>query len=86
MVGQSMYLWIGFCYFVVLKEFKEILRKQATVEAFTEWLDGVVEQKVVKVYLYDIAILVKWYGAEIFKYESIVVVKKVCLLLMLWWW
>ncbi|KAK3101138.1 hypothetical protein FSP39_001224 [Pinctada imbricata] len=31
-----------------LREFKEILRKQATVEAFTEWLDGVVEQKVVK--------------------------------------
>ncbi|XP_041367036.1 DNA-binding protein RFX6-like [Gigantopelta aegis] len=31
-----------------LREFKEILRKQATVEAFTEWLDGVVEQKVIK--------------------------------------
>ncbi|CAG5134146.1 unnamed protein product, partial [Candidula unifasciata] len=31
-----------------LREFKELLRKQATVEAFTEWLDIVVEQKVVK--------------------------------------
>ncbi|KAK6190328.1 hypothetical protein SNE40_002223 [Patella caerulea] len=31
-----------------LREFKEILRKQATVEAFTEWLDMVVEQRVVK--------------------------------------
>ncbi|XP_025086183.1 DNA-binding protein RFX6-like isoform X1 [Pomacea canaliculata] len=31
-----------------LREFKELLRKQATVEAFTEWLDLVVEQKVIK--------------------------------------
>ncbi|XP_064602079.1 DNA-binding protein RFX6-like [Liolophura sinensis] len=31
-----------------LREFKELLRKQATVEAFTEWLDAVVEQKVIK--------------------------------------
>ncbi|CAI9734235.1 DNA-binding protein RFX6-like [Octopus vulgaris] len=31
-----------------LQEFKELLRKQATVEAFTEWLDAVVEHKVVK--------------------------------------
>ncbi|CAG2213432.1 RFX6 [Mytilus edulis] len=31
-----------------LKEFKDLLRKQATVEAFTEWLDTLVEQKVVK--------------------------------------
>lgn len=31
-----------------LREFKEILRKQATVEAFTEWLDSVVETKVIK--------------------------------------
>ncbi|CAL1534755.1 unnamed protein product [Lymnaea stagnalis] len=31
-----------------LREFKELLRKQATVEAFTEWLDMVVEQKVIK--------------------------------------
>ena len=36
-------------FILVLREFKEILRKQATVEAFTEWLDGVVEQKVIKV-------------------------------------
>ncbi len=33
----------------VLKEFKELLRKQATVEAFTEWLDAVVETKIIKV-------------------------------------
>lgn len=31
-----------------LREFKELLRKQATVEAFTEWLDVVVEQKIIK--------------------------------------
>ncbi|XP_013406987.1 DNA-binding protein RFX6 [Lingula anatina] len=31
-----------------LREFKELLRKQATVEAFTEWLDVVVEHKIVK--------------------------------------
>ncbi|RUS89555.1 hypothetical protein EGW08_002673 [Elysia chlorotica] len=31
-----------------LREFKELLRKQATVEAFTEWLDMLVEQKVIK--------------------------------------
>ncbi|XP_038053265.1 DNA-binding protein RFX6-like isoform X2 [Patiria miniata] len=31
-----------------LKEFKELLKKQATVEAFTEWLDQVVESKVIK--------------------------------------
>ncbi|XP_069132306.1 DNA-binding protein RFX6-like [Argopecten irradians] len=31
-----------------LREFKELLRKQATVEACTEWLDGVVELKVIK--------------------------------------
>lgn len=36
---------------LVLREFKEILRKQATVEAFTEWLDSVVENKVIKVRL-----------------------------------
>nr|XP_006815685.1 PREDICTED: DNA-binding protein RFX6-like [Saccoglossus kowalevskii] len=32
----------------VLKEFKELLKKQATVEAFTEWLDQVVESRVIK--------------------------------------
>lgn len=37
-------------FILVLKEFKELLRKQATVEAFTEWLDALVEQKVVKVF------------------------------------
>ncbi|KAK0060349.1 DNA-binding protein RFX6, partial [Biomphalaria pfeifferi] len=31
-----------------LRDIKEVLRKQATVEAFTEWLDLVVEQKVIK--------------------------------------
>ncbi|XP_033106140.1 DNA-binding protein RFX6-like [Anneissia japonica] len=31
-----------------LGEFKELLKKQATVEAFTEWLDQVVESKVLK--------------------------------------
>lgn len=36
----------------VLREFKELLRKQATVEAFTEWLDQVVEQKIIKVCLF----------------------------------
>lgn len=36
--------------FVVLREFQDLLRKQATVEAFTEWLDAVVEQKVIKVW------------------------------------
>ena len=35
----------------VLKEFKELLRKQATVEAFIEWLDLNVEQKIIKVKL-----------------------------------
>ncbi|XP_052286771.1 DNA-binding protein RFX6-like isoform X2 [Dreissena polymorpha] len=32
----------------LLREFKDLLRKQATVEAFTEWLDQVVEQKIIK--------------------------------------
>ncbi|XP_077979193.1 DNA-binding protein RFX6-like [Glandiceps talaboti] len=32
----------------VLQEFKELLKKQATVEAFTEWLDQVVETRVIK--------------------------------------
>ena len=35
----------------VLREFKELLRKQATIEAFIEWLDGNVEQKIIKVSL-----------------------------------
>lgn len=33
----------------VLKEFREMLHKQATVEAFIEWLDVSVEQKIIKV-------------------------------------
>ncbi|XP_019639148.1 PREDICTED: DNA-binding protein RFX6-like isoform X1 [Branchiostoma belcheri] len=32
-----------------LRDFKELLKKQATVEAFTEWIDQIVEQKVIKV-------------------------------------
>ncbi len=40
---------LGLFVFAVLKEFKELLRKQATVEAFTEWLDAAVEQKLIKV-------------------------------------
>ncbi|PIK62355.1 putative DNA-binding protein RFX6 [Apostichopus japonicus] len=31
-----------------LRDFRELLKKQATVEAFTEWLDQVVETKVIK--------------------------------------
>nr|XP_054757618.1 DNA-binding protein RFX6-like [Lytechinus pictus] len=31
-----------------LNDFQELLKKQATVEAFTEWLDQVVESKVIK--------------------------------------
>ncbi|ELT92343.1 hypothetical protein CAPTEDRAFT_220726 [Capitella teleta] len=31
-----------------LREFKELLRKQATIEAFIEWLDANVEQKIIK--------------------------------------
>lgn len=42
--------WILFVW-LVLREFKEQLHKQATVEAFIEWLDIIVEQKVIKVLL-----------------------------------
>lgn len=35
-------------YFVVLTQLKDVLHKQATVEAFTEWLDATLNQKVVK--------------------------------------
>ena len=49
---QCVYSIHTLCYILlVLREFKEILRKQATVEAFTEWLDSVVENKVIKVRL-----------------------------------
>ena len=48
------YIYIYICVYslsfvVVLNDFKELLKKQATVEAFTEWLDQVVESKVIKV-------------------------------------
>lgn len=33
----------------VFQELKELLRKNATVESFIEWLDSVVEHKVIKV-------------------------------------
>jgi hypothetical protein len=46
-----------FFLFSVLREFKELLRKQATVEAFTEWLDIVVEQKVIKVMIAPVRLL-----------------------------
>lgn len=45
-----------FCFFfspddsiTVFQELKELLRKNATVESFIEWLDSVVEHKVIKV-------------------------------------
>lgn len=33
----------------MFQELKDLLRKNATVESFIEWLDSVVEQKVIKV-------------------------------------
>lgn len=33
----------------IMKDFKEILRKQATVESFIEWADSLVEKRVLKV-------------------------------------
>lgn len=33
----------------VFQELKELLRKNATVESFIEWLDSVLEHKVIKV-------------------------------------
>lgn len=38
----------------VFHELKDLLKKNATVEAFIEWLDTVVEQKVIKVILWKI--------------------------------
>lgn len=35
----------------VFHELKDLLKKNATVEAFIEWLDTVVEQRVIKVIL-----------------------------------
>lgn len=37
----------------VMKEFREILSKQATIEAFTEWLDNVVDAKMILVNICD---------------------------------
>lgn len=34
---------------MVFQELKDLLKKNATVEAFIEWLDTVVEQRVIKV-------------------------------------
>ena len=38
----------------VFQELKDLLKKNATVEAFIEWLDTVVEQRVIKVFFNDI--------------------------------
>lgn len=38
----------------VFHELKDLLKKNATVEAFIEWLDTVVEQRVIKVILWKI--------------------------------
>lgn len=37
----------------VFQELKDLLKKNATVEAFIEWLDTVVEQRVIKVCFND---------------------------------
>lgn len=37
----------------VFQELKELLRKNATVESFIEWLDSVLEHKVIKVRLHS---------------------------------
>ena len=37
----------------VFQELKDLLKKNATVEAFIEWLDTVVEQRVIKVLFND---------------------------------
>lgn len=37
----------------VFQELKDLLKKNATVEAFIEWLDTVVEQRVIKVFFND---------------------------------
>lgn len=36
-------------YIAVFHELKDLLKKNATVESFIEWLDNVVEQRVIKV-------------------------------------
>lgn len=40
----------------VFQELKELLRKNATVESFIEWLDSVVEHKVIKVTAADLCL------------------------------
>lgn len=40
----------------IFQELKELLRKNATVESFIEWLDSVVEQKVIKVHAMNLSI------------------------------
>lgn len=37
---------------LVLREFIKLLRKQATVEVFTVWLNLVVEHEIIKVFTY----------------------------------
>ena len=41
----------------VFQELKDLLKKNATVEAFIEWLDTVVEQRVIKVLFNDRVII-----------------------------
>lgn len=40
---------IMFIIILVFSQLKEVLQKQATVEAFTEWIDATLTQKVIKV-------------------------------------
>lgn len=47
----------------VFHELKDLLKKNATVEAFIEWLDTVVEQRVIKVIL--------WKNQEVFLRKKI---------------
>lgn len=35
--------------FIVLDQFKDVLQKQATIEAITEWLDTIIDQHVLRV-------------------------------------
>ena len=45
----------------VFQELKELLRKNATVESFIEWLDSVVEHKVIKVTAVHLVLRVRSY-------------------------
>lgn len=38
--------------FIVLDQFKDVLQKQATIEAITEWLDTIIDQHVLRVRRY----------------------------------